>query len=455
MWAVPARLTRRQLLLGGGLSGAAILAGCAPFLGGAPRGVVGTAEPAGAKSRTSAALVLHHRWDGALLEAAVESQLREFRQTHPHLTVSVTVGRESAAGTSAAGVSADVDMLHTNEAATLAGRGGLLALDAHLTREGVKPEEVWFPAGATLTRLAGTGKTVALPLTASGDAPFLFYNKTMLRQERIAEASLATWDGLLAASHALTKPLAELFIQVGFPYPAGYFPTWLLVNGVEPLSKDGRAPTFNTPAARETLEYVVEAYRAVYGRTGRLNTFLAQTFSHRRGGQDAAFEQQRMAAWLTGPYVWQEAPKFAPGLDLGAARMPVNAANPRSKATTLADGAWTWAIPTTSQHADEAWRLAKWLGLEDGHRSLMIRLGRPAMVKRVSQDRVFHDLNPGWPLVLQTLEQATALPPSAALPKLLAVLEGLPSDVIGSRAPNAEAALVAAESEARRLLAAP
>ena len=191
----------------------------------------------------------------------------------------------------------------------------------------------------------------------------------------------------------------------------------------------------------------------MYGR-GRLNTFLAQTFTHRRGGQDAAFEQQRMAAWLTGPYVWQELPKAAPGLELGAARMPVNTANPRSKPTTLADGAWTWAIPTSSKHAEDAWRLAKWLGIEDGHRSLMLRLGRPSMVKRISQDRLFHDLNPGWPLILQALEHATALPPSPALPKLLGLLEALPSDVLGARAATSEAALAAAELQAKALLAA-
>ena len=439
---------RRQLLLHfGGAASAALLAACVPTPESKP------SEPASQKTRSPATLSLHHRWDGELREPAVESQLRAFGEAHPQLTVSVSVGRESSAVTGAAGLTADVAMLHTNEAAPLAGGGGLISLDTYLSKEGTKPEELYFPAGLALARSPVTHKHFALPLIASGDGPFLFYNRNMLRQERIDEQSLSTWDGLLNASRALTKPLGDLFIQVGFPYPAGHFPAWLLVNGVEPLFRDGRMPTFNTPAAREALEYVVESSRVVYGR-GRLNTFLAQTFTHRRGGQDAAFEQQRMAAWLTGPYIWQELPKAAPGLELGAARMPVNTANPRSKATTLADGAWTWAVPSSSKHPDDAWRLAKWLGLEDGHRSLMLRLGRPSMVKRVSQDRLFHDLNPGWPLILQALEHATALPPSPALPKLIGLLEALPSDVLGARAATSEAALAAAELQAKALLAA-
>src|SRR5687767_2615260 len=115
-------LTRRRLVLGGGgVISAGLAGGCVPFVGG---GAV--AQPTAVKAKGPVALTLHHRWDGELREPAVESQLREFRQTHPHVTVSVTVGREAAVVTSAAGAGADVGMLHSNEAAVVAGRGGLL-----------------------------------------------------------------------------------------------------------------------------------------------------------------------------------------------------------------------------------------------------------------------------------------------------------------------------------------
>src|SRR5688500_18518512 len=152
---------RRQVAVVFGFTSGALLGACAPFPGGAP-----AAQPT-AKAKTPAALTLSHRWDGDLREPAVESQLRGFREAHPHLTVNVSVGRESALVTSAAGLSADVAMLHSNEAAPLAAGGALVTLDAHLIREGTKPEELYFPAGLTLSRLASTDKTFALPLTAS------------------------------------------------------------------------------------------------------------------------------------------------------------------------------------------------------------------------------------------------------------------------------------------------
>ena len=84
----------------------------------------------------------------------------------------------------------------------------------------------------------------------------------------------------------------------------------------------------------------------------------------------------------------------------------------------------------------------------------MLRLGRPSMVKRVSQDEAFFNLNPGWALVLDALQRATAVPPTSAWPKLRQVLELLPSDVLGARAASPEAALAAAETAARAILAA-
>src|SRR5688572_3627163 len=124
---------RRQMAGVFGVTSGALLAACAPFPDGAP-----AVQPT-AKAKTPAALTLSHRWDGDLREPAVESQLRGFREAHPHLTVTVSVGRESALVTSAAGLSGDVAMLHSNEAAPLAAGGALVTLEAHLIKEGTKP----------------------------------------------------------------------------------------------------------------------------------------------------------------------------------------------------------------------------------------------------------------------------------------------------------------------------
>jgi ABC-type glycerol-3-phosphate transport system substrate-binding protein len=158
-----------------------------------------------------------------------------------------------------------------------------------------------------------------------------------------------------------------------------------------------------------------------------------------------------MGAWLTGRWLWQELPKYAPALPLGAARMPVNASNPRSKPTTLAESVWTWAIAAASAHQEEAWALAKWLGLKEGHRSLVVRTGRPPAVRRVARETVMFDQNPGWALVLEALENATALPATRGWEKVKGTIERIPSDVLGNRVGLAEA-LASAEREARALL---
>ena len=83
------------------------------------------------------------------------------------------------------------------------GAGGMgevyLAHDTHLKRDRVNMEETWYASAMPLIQLAGP-KTFALPQTAAGDNPYVFYNKAMLRAVGVAENSIGTWEGLVAAS---------------------------------------------------------------------------------------------------------------------------------------------------------------------------------------------------------------------------------------------------------------
>jgi maltose-binding protein MalE len=160
---------------------------------------------------------------------------------------------------------------------------------------------------------------------------------------------------------------------------------------------------------------MTEAAKRVYGTPQRLADFTGQfkaTTMQGRSETEAGWNAQRVAVMASGPWMWVETPSYAPQLAMGAARMPVNKANARSKQTTLAETVWTWAMGGNLKRPDEAWLLEKWLSYEDGHRELMIDMGRATMVKRVIRDKAYADKNPGWSLVLETIEAATPLPQS-------------------------------------------
>ena len=404
-------------------------------------------------------LDFEHRWDGAAREPIVQEQIRKFRDNHPHVTVNVVMYHQAGETTTqqaarfmaaiAAGTPPDVFMIHAFDAVNLAERNALTFLDSYLKKDKIKLEEIWFPAAIPMMQFKGN--TFALPQTAAGDSPYFFYNKGMLQAAGVDAKDLGTWQGLLTAARTLTRTSGDDLTQVGFPYPGGNFPTWIVVNAGEILSKDGRKPAFNTAPVREALTHVTDATKATVGTPEKLNAFVSQYKLNPRGGTDSAFAAQKLAMWLSGPWVWQETPKFGPDVQLGASRMPVNRNSPQSKATTLADSVWTWAMGAGIKHPDEAWLLEKWMSYDDGHKGLMIGMGRATMVKRVVQDKAFFDQNPGWNIVLETMAAATPLPPTRGWDKITPIVNRLPQDVLSGKYGVADA-LTQAEREAQAAL---
>jgi len=432
-------------------SGALLASGCAPDQ------MATNAQPT--KAAAPVTLELHHRWDGPAREPIVVEQLTKLKAQHPQLTINPVMyhvaGETGAAQAArfmaniAAGTPPDVFMVHAADAIGMAERGALTFLDPFLTREKVKLEDVWFPAALPLVQ--ANGKTFALTQTASGDNPYLFYNKGMFQAAGVDAKAVETWDGLLTASKTLTQASGESFAQIGYPFPGTDFYTWHTSNGGEILTKDGKKPAFNGAPGREALTYVTDAVKSLYGSQAKLSEFLNQWRTHIRGGSTGGWELNKVGILASGPWAWLETPKAAPQLQLGAARMPVNKANARSKQTTLAESVWTWGVGAGVKHPDDAWLLEKWMSYEDGHRGLMVGMARATMVKRVLNDKAFFDQNPGWQLVIDTIAAATPLPPTRGWDKVRPIINRLPDDVLSGKYGVGDA-LVQAERDATAAL---
>ena len=446
--------TRRSLLTKGSaaLSATALLATAC-----AGPGAQDTTAPA---QRQLVTLDFHHRWDGPAREPIVQEQVNKFKEKYPHATVNVTqymqAGETSAMQAArfmaaiAAGTPPDVFMTHAQDAIGLAERNALTFLDTHLKRDRVNMEETWYASAMPLIQLAGP-KTFALPQTAAGDNPYVFYNKAMLRAVGVAENSIGTWEGLVAASRTLTRAEGDSFSQIGFPFPGALFTDWQVVNGGELLSKDGRKTAFNSAEGRGTLTWLTDSVRSLYGSADKLSAFINTQRGHTRGATDSAWINNKMGIWASGPWVWQETKTQGPQLEMGAARMPVNRANAKSKQTTLAESVWTWAIGAGVKRPDDAWLLERWMSFDEGHKGLMIGMGRATMVKKVVQDKAFFDSNPGWNLVLETMAAATPCPPCRAWDRVKPVMNRTVADVLSGKAGVSDA-LVQAERDAQAIL---
>jgi ABC-type glycerol-3-phosphate transport system substrate-binding protein len=447
-------VSRRHWVVGGVAAvGGGLAAACA--------GGGGQSADAPAARKEPVTLEFEHRWDGPARVPLVEKQIQRFQSLHEHITVNVTMNLTRGDGTYggvpvarllaqiAAGTPPAVFMISSEAAVEFAQRNAVTFVDPFLKREKVNMADVWFPSVFPMIQLAG--KTFALSQDAAGDFPYIFYNRNLVQAAGVNPTQFGTWDGLVEASRALTKPFAEGFAQIGFPFPGGNFTDWHTVNGGELLTKDARKVAFDGPAGRETLTYMTEAAKRVYGTPQRLADFTAQfkaTTMQGRSETEAGWNAQKVAVMASGPWLWVETPSYAPQLVMGAARMPVNKANARSKQTTLAESVWTWAMGGNLKRPDEAWLLEKWLSYEDGHRELMIDMGRATMVKRVIRDKAYSDKNPGWSLVLETIEAATPLPQSKGWAAAKPLINAAAAEVLAGTA-GVDAALSQAAQKAQ------
>ena len=453
-----AGIVRRRYLGGaaaalGGLVAAACGEPTVRYVGQPQAGPAGPAGPAGAKGETGAqgqqgaqgaqgaaakapvTLDFQHRWNGPAREPLVDQAIEMFEEEYDNILVDLTmnltpggpgvdggvpIGKIIAA--IAAGSPPDVFMIHGRATIDLARRNALTWIDDYLTRDKRSLEELYFPAIIPFIQL--DGRTYALPQTASGDNPYVFYNEDMLAAKGIDPQELTTWQGLLESAKILTEPDGDSFKQVGFNYPGTAFYVWHTVNAGRLFEGDGKTVAFNDELGIEALTYPTDAVNQAYGEWNKFDAFMKSQQKEGQPGLDPIFYNGKMGILMSGPWQWINAPDAAPNLKMGASRMPRNANNANSKQTTLAQYTWTWAMGAGLKNPDEAWLLERWMSQDDGHRHLMTSMGRGTMYRPVAEDPVYYKANPGWDTVLETINAATPAPASLGLAALIRGING-------------------------------
>ena len=399
--------------------------------------------PAPPPKKAPVTLDFQHRWNGPEREGLVQNSIDLFMEQYEHITVDLTMNLARGEGTSggvpvakiiaqiSAGQPPDVFMIHASAAVEFAERNALTWLDTFLARDKVDLAEIWFPAAFDMLRFRG--QIFALSQDAAGDYPYIFYNKNLVEASGVDPKQFETWDGIVEASKTLTQADGETFSQIGYPFPSPEFTTWLAVNGADILSGDGQDALFNNAETIEALTWQTEAVNQVYGTYAKLQSFYEQYQAGATEGRSVsqvAWNAQRIGVWASGPWQWVWTPQQSPGLEMEVAPLPVNTANPKSKVTTLAASVWSWAMGAGLKSPDDSWLLQRWMSFEEGHRQLMVGMGRATMVKHVLADPAYAEKNPRMDLTMATLERATGLPQSRGWGKVGGLINGLPGDVL-------------------------
>ena len=145
----------------------------------------------------------------------------------------------------------------------------------------------------------------------------------MLNAKGIDPNELTTWQGLLESAKILTEPDGDSFKQVGFNYPGTAFYVWHTVNAGRLFEGDGKGTVaFDDELGIEALSYPTDAVNQAYGAWTKFDAFMKSQQKEGQPGLDPIFYNGKMAILMSGPWQWINAPDAAPGLKMGASRMP-------------------------------------------------------------------------------------------------------------------------------------
>ncbi len=318
-------------------------------------------------------------------EVTLRQSVREFEKRHPNYRI--VIGNAAIQSFNddptrfLLGVAGDVppDVIYFGRFAISewAARGALRPLDDFIGRDrdqplGVKREDYYE---AAWDESVYQERCYAVP--NSIDTRALYYNKDALiregyvwkAEEPAVKAGKAVagearppqnWDELKEYGIRLTRRnLQGEMTTLGFA--PNYGNSWLYMygwqNGAEFMSRDGRACLLNAPEVVEALTYLVGVYDAL----GGAQQVLAFQSSFQGGPLDP-FLNGKVSMKIDGDWFLNTIATFRKELNFGVAAAPIPQKRLDEGMEPIGwSGGWSYAIPSTAKHPEEAWEFIKWL----------------------------------------------------------------------------------------------
>lgn len=409
---------------------------CVPTTPGTQGGASSTGSAAGEASTTEKiVLQLWHHWSTSrhpLLQAVV----KDFMEANPDIEVVETLqpqdGIVEKLLTAIAGGSApDVAMLHRRNLLAFAAEGALMPLDSYIEEAGIQ-EDYWYPGELASNRY--DGNVYGLPLTEG--LTFLNYNTAMWEAAGLdPDAFPATWDEFFDAVSKLTVMDANGQVQ-----RAGYslgdnlgraFLLWLVANGQSSIySEDVRTARVNTPAAVETIAFLKRLTDDALGGYQNMQTFTAAA----SGLDQPPFVLEQSAVEVGQAWQFLIIQETNPNLQYRLAPFPGGPSGDGPVAVNQAG--WSYVIPVGTKHPDAAWRLLKYLTVDEGAKKFLLSQGRASPVVQYNESGDYDNL-PHWSEFLQVSSRSRPVQVSPVHPQVETVLQEMMERVlIGQMTPE-------------------
>jgi multiple sugar transport system substrate-binding protein len=219
--------------------------------------------------------------------------------------------------------------------------GKLLNLGPYMARDSVSPDAYY--GGLSQTFDCANGTVFGIPKDSNSLG--LVYNKTMFQQAGLGDPSGWSWSDLQSAAQKLTAGNVK---GISLSADASRFGAFLLANGGQILSADGKTAAFNSQIGVQTLDFYASFQK---NSTGVMPSDVGA------GWNGEAFGKQQVAMTFEGGWLIPFMTSTYPSVQYGIAPLP-KAPNGQ-RGNLLFTNAW--AAYSGTKHADAAWKLIQYM----------------------------------------------------------------------------------------------
>jgi len=306
------------------------------------------------------------------------AKLNEFERRHPNIKVSVLsmgageMNPQKLMTSIAGNVPPDLIRQDRFTIGDWASRDTFLSLDSLIRRDrdtpnGVRPEEYYK---ACWSEAVYNGRVFAIPYETDDRA--LYYNRAVFREMGLdPDKPPRSWEELKDLTKRLTTVAPDgSFQRIGFI--PNYGNSWLYIysfqNDGDFMSPDGRRCTMDNPRSVAALQYMVDLYDELGGVT-KVEAYQ----SGFQANEADPFLTGKVVMKIDGNWFLNNVARYAPDLDFAVAPAPV----PQERLDETIggkpgrfhgedpfvtwSGGFSFAIPKSAAHPQEAWELIKWM----------------------------------------------------------------------------------------------
>jgi multiple sugar transport system substrate-binding protein len=278
-------------------------------------------------------------------DALVKQGFDAFHQKYPNITVQwspipgdyPTKMRANVAS----GNVPDVFYLQPPMAQEYIPAGKLLNLGPYMSRDSVSPDAYYGALSQTFNCANGTVFGIPKDSNSLG----LVYNKTMFQQAGLGDPSGWSWSDLQSAAQKLTTGNVK---GISLSADASRFGAFLLANGGQILSADGKSASFNNQVGVSTLDFYTSFQK---NHTGAMPSDMGA------GWNGEAFGKQQVAMTFEGGWLIPFMSSTYPSVQYGIAPLPKAPSGQRGNLIFTN----AWAAYSGTKHADAAWKLIQYM----------------------------------------------------------------------------------------------